>query len=76
MEHFDTGARIAVLENEVKNIGTDLKEIRKENKEQHKAMMEKMSSFDDRLVIIEKWRWMLIGGAAVVGYLIAHYFGK
>lgn len=76
MEQFDTGARIAVLENEVKNIATDLKEIRKESKEQHALLMEKMEQMDSRIGIIEKWRWMLIGGAAVVGYMIAHFLAK
>jgi len=74
METFDTGARIAVLENEVKNISADLKEIRRESKEQHQLLMEKMTQMDDRLGIIEKWRWMVVGGAVVAGYLASHLF--
>ena len=32
---------------------------------QHKDIYEKLSS-------LEKWRWMLVGGSIVVGYIIAH----
>ena len=72
MEFVDTTARIAVLENEVKNVVEELREIRKEQKEQHAAMMKELNKLEDRINSIEKWRWMVIGGAAVVGYLLAH----
>jgi uncharacterized coiled-coil DUF342 family protein len=72
MEFIDTTARIAVLENEVKNVVEELREIRKEQKEQHAAMMKELNKLEDRINSIEKWRWMVIGGAAVVGYLLAH----
>lgn len=32
---------------------------------QHKALADKVTSF-------EKWRWMIMGGAVVVGYVLAH----
>lgn len=72
METFETGERIAVLENEVKNIASDVKEIRKEQKEQHDALMNKMTGMDKRIQIVEQWRWMLLGAAVVVGYVLAH----
>lgn len=74
MEPRDTPSRIAVLENEVKNVGVELKEFRKDSKDQYKTIMEKINNIDERLTIIERWRWMIIGGAAVLGFLIAHYF--
>jgi hypothetical protein len=43
-----------------------------EQKEQHNLMMAKLSKMDERIGIIEKWRWMLIGGALVLGYFLAH----
>jgi hypothetical protein len=73
METFDTGARIAVLENEVRNIASDVKEIRKESKEQHYMLMEKMTQMDNRLGVVERWRWMVVGGALVAGYLISYF---
>lgn len=72
METYDTTARIAVLENEVKNIGADVKEMRQEAKEQHELLMKKMGALDKRLEIVERWRWMVVGAATVVGYILAH----
>ena len=71
-EIIDTQLRIAVMEFEVKNIAGELKELRAEQKEQHTLMMNKLSKMEERIGIIEKWRWMLIGGALVVGYFLAH----
>jgi hypothetical protein len=73
MELFDTTSRIAVLENQLTNLGSELKEFRHDSKEQHKQMMEKINDIDDRLTVIEKWRWMIIGGAAVLGFMAAHF---
>jgi len=72
MELFDSSSRIAVLENEVKNIASDVKELRKEQKEQHETLMSKFDSMDERLGIVERWRWMILGAALVIGYIIAH----
>jgi len=62
-----------VLENEVRNIVGELKELRVEQKEQHQLLMQKFSHLEDRLSNLEKWRWMLLGGAAVIGYLVSHF---
>ena len=67
-----TLSRIAVLETEVKNVVDELKEIRKEQKEQHYALINKIDKIVDRVSILERWRWMIFGGAIVVGYIIAH----
>jgi len=72
IEQFDTQSRIAVLENEVKNVVDELKEIRKEQKEQHTCLMIKFDSISSRINTLEKWRWMIFGGAIVVGYILAH----
>ena len=76
MELFDTTSRIAVLESQLTNLGSDLKEFRQDSKEQHKQMMEKISDIDERLTTIEKWRWMIIGGSIVLGYLASHLLPK
>lgn len=72
MEMFDTNSRIAVLENEVKNIAADIKELRVEQKEQHDALMKHFVSIEERLTNLEKWRWMVVGGAIVIGFLLSH----
>lgn len=71
MELFDTQSRIAILEHEVKNVSETIRELRKEQKEQHEAMMKRIDSIDKRIDILERWRYMVIGGAIVVGYLLA-----
>ena len=72
MEMFDTGARIAVLETQLENLGSELKNFRQDSKEQHLQMMEKITDIDKRLNIIERWRWMIVGGAIVLGYALGH----
>ena len=45
-----------------------LKKLEEHNKEscaQNKALHEKIAH-------IERWRWMIMGGALVVGYILAH----
>ena len=59
METFDTGARIAVLETEIKNIVSELRDHRKDSKEHHTEMMNKITDLDKRLQVIERWRWMV-----------------
>lgn len=73
METFDTGARIAVLENEIKNISIELKEHRVDSKEHHILLMKRIDNIDNRLQVIERWRWMIVGGAAVLGFLVSHF---
>lgn len=59
------------MEHEVKNVSELMKELRKEQKEQHEAMMKRIDSIDKRIDILERWRYMVIGGAIVVGFLLA-----
>lgn len=73
VESFDTGERIAVLEISVKQLATEIKEHRVDSKEQHNQMMRKIEDIDKRLVVIERWRWMIVGGALAVGYLASHF---
>lgn len=73
MEMFDTNSRIAVLENEVKNIATDIRELRVEQKEQHDALMKHFIRIEERLSSLEKWRWMVVGGSVVVGFLLSNF---
>ena len=72
METFDTGARIAVLENELKNVVQELRDHRRDSKDHHLQMMEKITELDKRLQVIERWRWMVVGGAIALGYFASH----
>jgi len=69
METLDTNERIAVLENEVKNISSTVSEIRREQREQHNILIAKMEKVSDRISDIERWRWMVVGAAVVIGYI-------
>lgn len=73
METFDTNARIAVLETELKNLINELREHRKDSKDHHASMMEKIDELDSRIQIIERWRWMVVGGAVALGYFASHF---
>lgn len=72
IESFDTTSRIAVLENEIKNIASDIKEIKVDQKEQHDALMKHFVNIEERLTNLEKWRWMVLGGAMVIGFLLSN----
>jgi len=45
---------------------------------QHKAMSESINSMKERVDVLEKWRFMIVGGAIALGYLLSHLeiFGK
>ena len=53
------------LEDKTEKIIHKLDNQAKASTEQHKVISEKMQSF-------EKWRWMIMGGAIVIGYFLAH----
>lgn len=54
----------------------------KNAKEQHeqiqKEIQEDIKEIAKRVDVLERWRWMIVGGAIVVGYLIGHldFFAK
>jgi len=39
---------------------------------QNKASTEQHTVIAEKIASIEKWRWMIMGGAIVVGYVLAH----
>jgi polyhydroxyalkanoate synthesis regulator phasin len=52
--------------------------LAKSDKTQHEALKSTMDEVKGRVDILERWRWMIVGGAIVCGYLIGHLeiFGK
>ena len=52
--------------------------LAKSDKEQHEALKDSMNKVKERVDILEKWRWMIVGGAIVIGYLMGHldFFAK
>lgn len=42
------------------------------DREQHEQLAEKLGKIADRVETLENWRWMIVGGAIVVGFLLGH----
>ena len=40
--------------------------------EQNASATQQHKAISDKIQIIEKWRWMIMGGALVLGYVLAH----
>ena len=53
--------KIEQLENE---LVAEIKSLRDENKKQHEEMKNK-------LALVEKWIWVVTGGAAVIGFIVS-----
>jgi hypothetical protein len=47
-------------------------ELAQSDKEQHEVMTKTMNSIKERVDILEKWRFMIVGGAIVFGYLVGN----
>lgn len=47
-------------------------ELAKSDKEQHTSLKSTMDEVKSRVDVLERWRWMIVGGAIVVGYLLGH----
>lgn len=47
-------------------------ELKKQNQDISKEIQGEMNTLDDRLGVLERWRWYIIGGAATIGYLIGN----
>lgn len=46
--------------------------LAKSDADQHTAMSKKIDAMKERVDILEKWRWMIVGGAIAIGYLMGH----
>lgn len=47
-------------------------ELAKNDKDQHTALKETMENVKERVDILERWRWMIVGAAIVCGYLLGN----
>ena len=47
-------------------------ELAKSDREQHESLKTSMDKVKERVDVLERWRWMIVGGAIVIGYLIGH----
>lgn len=57
-------------------------ELAKNDKAQHETLKNTMEDVRTRVDVLERWRWMIVGGAIVLGYILGHlefftkFFGK
>jgi len=65
MEMIDTQSRIAVMEHEIKDVKKDIEHLSEKVDSNHKEIVKKISE-------IEKFRWMMVGGSVIIGYVIGH----
>lgn len=42
------------------------------DKEQHTQLKSSMDRVKERVDVLERWRWMIVGGAIVLGYALGH----
>lgn len=45
---------------------------REQHQEIQKEIQQDVEKISNRVDVLERWRWMIVGGAIVVGYLIGH----
>lgn len=70
----------AILHSRVSELRDDLRsdfelkneKILKKLEEHNNNSMHQNEAINEKISKIEKWKWMLMGGAAVIGYFIAH----
>lgn len=67
-EHIDT---------ELKNINNKIsnteKELREEIDDRHEDVMTKLSGLSKDLQTLQRWMWLVSGGGAVIGFILANF---
>ena len=60
------------------HIDRKIDDLAKNDEDQHNTMGKKIDSMKDRIDMLERWKWMIVGGAIVLGYLMGHldFFAK
>lgn len=69
----DIHSRITTGNREImQKIDDKIDALAKSDKDQHEQLKATMDNVKERVDILEKWRWMIVGGSIVLGYLVAH----
>jgi predicted nucleic acid-binding Zn-ribbon protein len=65
--------KIEAMDKRLENkLNTSAESARLQHEEIQKEIQRDVQKISDRVDILERWRWMIVGGAIVVGYLIGH----
>ena len=66
-------SRISTTTREITDhIDTKLDALAKADANQHETMSKAINAMKERVDILEKWRFMIVGGALALGYLMSH----
>jgi len=65
--------RISDLRDDIhQNIEVKHDKVMEKLDEQNQSATQQHKAIADKIQVIEKWRWMIMGGAMVLGYVLAH----
>ena len=71
----DLHSRITTGNREIMDkLDEKIDELACNDKAQHEALRQAMLEVKSRVDVLERWRWMIVGAAAVVGWLINKMF--
>lgn len=66
-------SRVTTVTREITDhIDKKIDDLAKADSNQHEAMSKTINEMKDRVDILERWRWMIVGGAIAFGYLVGH----
>jgi putative NADH-flavin reductase len=69
----DLHSRITTGNREIMDkLDEKIDELAQSDKAQHEVMTKTMNSIKERVDILEKWRFMIVGGAVVLGYMVGN----
>lgn len=54
------------------HIDRKIDDLARSDEDQHNVMSKKIDGMKDRIDLLERWKWMIVGGAIAVGYLLSH----
>lgn len=75
----DIHSRITTGNREImQKIDDKIDALAESDKQQHESLKQSMESVKTRVDVLERWRWMIVGGAIVLGFLLGHleFFAK
>ena len=60
------------------HIDRKIDDLARNDEDQHNVMGKKIDDMKERIDLLERWKWMIVGGAIVIGYLMGHleFFAK
>jgi putative NADH-flavin reductase len=66
-------SRITTTTREITDhIDRKIDDLAKNDADQHASMSKKIDSMKDRIDLLERWKWMIVGGAIAIGYALSH----